>query len=63
LQCVNAMKRLTATYINKSNIPYSEGGAASFLDISRAIFALHLDLASGNEIDPGGREIHVGVYF
>jgi len=53
MQCVNAMKRLKATYVNKTDAVIGEGGAATFLDISRVIFGLKLDLDVGNPIDPG----------
>ena len=54
LQCVNAMKRVTATYVNKSDAVIGEGGAATFLDLSRVIFGMKMDLDVGNAVDPGG---------
>ena len=53
LQCVNAMKRVTATYVDKSDAVIGEGGAATFLDLSRVIFGMKLDLDVGNAVDPG----------
>lgn len=54
VQCYNAIKRLSASYVDQSDLDIGAGGAASFTDVCRVLWGVSMAVQGSEANIPQG---------